>query len=399
MAAQANHVPRLPGYPEELERAENDIVALEARLECQPADLEKRVRRAYRLFHRASLTGIMVHFEAVEAAISETILKFGPKEDLCLLKANLDFRFHRVAEVRRDLEMCPRLAGRFEGRTLLADLDFQEGHYAGARAALEALIDENCTWDNLARLAHWKGKLGGIAEADRLYQEAEDLLTAKQMRSYTWLELQRGMLAFRRGDYAQARMHYERADKAYPCYWHTDEHFAELLAAEGRFEEAEALLQKVIARTDKPELQQALGELYLFTGRPQYAEPWLDRALKTYLESVRRGDVHYFHHLADFYSDARRQSGEAVKWAQKDIEMRSNFSTQATMAWALYNDGQLPRALEYIRLALSSGVQEAGIFSMAATLFDAAGENAKSQSYAQAASQINAKHRNFHMHH
>jgi tetratricopeptide (TPR) repeat protein len=390
---------QLPGYAQELARAELDIATLESRRRSNPGELEKRVRLAYRLFHRASLTGIMAHFEAVDAAIREALDDFGPKEDVCLLKAHLDFRFHRLAEARQDLQMCPKLSGRFEGRVLLADLDYQEGRYEMARLGLEYLIEENRTWDNLARLAHWKSKLGDIAEADQLYEEAEDDLTAKQMRSYAWLELQRGVLALTHGRYVEARTHYQRAEDAYPGHWHTAEHFAELLAAEGKFDEAVILFQEVIARCPKPELQQALGELHLFCGRSEAAQPWFDRALAAYLESVERGGVHYFHHLADFYADARKGPAEAVRWARKDIEMRSNFSTQAAMAWALYCNGQLSEALEYIRLALRSNVRDAGIFSTAATLYDAAGETAESQRFAQAAVEINPKHHNFHMHH
>jgi tetratricopeptide (TPR) repeat protein len=391
--------PQLPGYAEELSSAELDIASLESRRRSDPSDLEKRVRLAYRLFHRASLTGNMAHFAAVEASVSETIAEFGPKEDLCLLKANLDFRFHRLEEVRQDLQMCPLLSGRFEGRVLLADLDFQEGRYDSARLAFEQLIAENRTWDNLARLAHWKSKLGDIDEADQLYEEAEDDLTAKQMRSYAWVELQRGILALTHGRYDDAWKHYRRADAAYPGHWHTDEHFAELMAAEGRFDEAVQLFQEVIARVPKPELQQALGELYVLSGRAQEAEPWFDRALATYLESVQRGGVHYLHHLADFYAHAREEPAEAVRWARMDLQMRSNFSTQAALAWALYRNGQLSEAVEYIDLALSSGVRDAQIFSTAATLYHAAGNTAKSENYAQAASRINPKHQHFHMHH
>jgi len=398
MAAQTTlRAPQLAGYTEELARAEADIANLQSKLQRRPGDQEMRVRLAYRLFHLASLTGNMEQFEAVEAAVRRDLREFGPKEDLCLLKANLDFRFHRLAEVKRDLEMAPLLAGRFEGRVLLADLDFQEGRYEDARLKLEQLIKENPTWDNIARLAHWKCKLGDVAEANHLYEQAEEDLTAKQMRSYAWLELQRGALAFQHGRYLEARMHYRRAEDAYPGHWHTDEHFAELLAAEGRFEEAEALFHKIIARTPKPELQQALGELYLVTGRPFEAQSWFDSALATYLESVRRGEVHYFHHLADFYADAQLEPPEAVRWARKDIEMRSNFSTQTAMAWALYLNGELAEALEYIGLALSSGVQDARIFSAAAKLFEAAGQSG--ESYTQAAWRINPKHHNFHMHH
>jgi tetratricopeptide (TPR) repeat protein len=400
MATQTTlRAPQLAGYTEELARAEADIADLESKLQRRPGDQELRVRLAYRLFHRASLTGRMEQFEAAEEAIREDLRAFGPKEDLCLLKANLDFRFHRLAEVKRALEMSPLLAGRFEGRVLLADVDFQEGRYDAARQGLEELIKENPTWDNLARLAHWKSKLGEAAEADELYEQAEDDLTAKQMRSYAWLELQRGVLAFQQGRYLEARNHYKRADEAYPGHWHTDEHFAELLAAEGRFDEAEALFHKILARTPKPELQQALGELYLVTGRPDEAQPWLDSALATFLESVRRGGVHYFHHLADFYADARVEPAEAVRWARKDIEMRSNFSTQTAMAWALYLNGEPTQALEYMGMALSSGVRDAGIFATAAKLFEATGQSAQSYGCTQAALQTNPKHHNFHMHH
>lgn len=357
------------------------------------------MRLAYRLFHRASLAGLMADFDAVAAAILETMREFGPAEDLCLLKANLDFRFHRLTEVRQDLQMCPLLSGRLEGRVLLADLDFQEGRYQEARLEFERVIGENRTWDNLARLAHWKSKLGEVGEADQLYEEAEDELTAKQMRSYAWLELQRGVLAFTHGHYSDAWAHYRRADKAYPGHWLTDEHIAELLAAEGRFDEALALFQNVVARVQKPEIQQAVGELYLFVGEPLKASPWLDSAAAAYLASVRRGEVHYFHHLADFYTDARDNPPEAVQWARQDIGMRSNFATQTAMAWALYCDGQLSEALEYIRVALSSGVRDAGIFSRAAKLFAAAGDAVESAKYAEAALVVNPKHQDFHIHH
>jgi tetratricopeptide (TPR) repeat protein len=394
MASQTA-APTLPGYAEELNRAELDI----AKLETSRADLSQRVRLAYRLFHRASLTGGPADFDAAEAAVAEALREFGPKEDLCLLKANLDFRFHRLAEVRRDLEMPTMLATRMEGRAMKADLDFQEGRYEAARLEFQRLIEENRTWDNVARLAHWHGKLGDIEEADRLYEEAEDDLTAKQMRSYAWLELQRGVLALTHGRFSDAARHYSRADASYPGHWQTDEHFAELRAAEGNFLEAEELFLRVIARSPRPETQQALGELYTISGRAEEARIWLYRSLAKYLESIDGGGVHYFHHLADFYIDARPEAEEAVRWARKDLEMRSNFSTQAAMANALYLDDQIDEAVKYIRLALQSGVRDAHIYASAAKICEACGEFDESKEYAEAALRINPRHDCFHMHH
>ena len=77
-----------------------------------------------------------------------------------------------------------------------------------------------------------------LLSTDRLYREAEDELTAKEMRSYAWLEVQRGFLAFSRGGYPEARSHYDIAEAAYPGYWLVGEYQAELLGAEGRHAEA-----------------------------------------------------------------------------------------------------------------------------------------------------------------
>jgi tetratricopeptide (TPR) repeat protein len=295
--------------------------------------------------------------------------------------------------------MAPALAGRLEGRVLTADIAFQEGRYEECREGLERVIDEHRTWDHLARLAHWKGKMGDPDGADELYSEAEDDLTAKEMRSYAWLELQRGVLAITHGRYERAGRHYRRANQAYPGHWHVDEHVAELFAAQGQFEEAVALFKSVIARAPKPELRQALGELYVCMSRPEEAQPWFDAALAAYLESVQQGGVHYYHHLADFYADAQEDPVAAVQWARKDLALRSNFSTQSALAWALFKAGEVAEGLEFIREAVASGVQDAGIFWTASSLFEAVGDTSESKRYASAANGINPHCSDFHMHH
>ena len=389
----------MTAYEAELAKAQKDIAALELISGRDRRDLEKRVRLAYRQFHRAALTSAESDFKIVKQTIADIIRDFGPKEDVCLLKANIDGRFHCLAEVKQDLQICPALAHRVEGRSILADIDFQEGRYAQARRTWEELVKEHRTWDNLARLAHWKGRMGEVDEANGLYDEAAQELTAKELRSYAWIEVQRGALALSRGRYDQARKHYERAAASYSGHWHTDEHLAGLLAAEGKPDEALTLLQNVIGRVPKPELKQACGELLLYLGRTEEAQPWLDAAVQAYLSSVQEGAVHYFHHLADFYADAGNQPAEAVKWARKDIELRENFSTQSALAWALFQNGDRAEGVTWIRRALASGVQDGGIFATASALFNASGDMVAGEHYSRAAANINPNGHSFHMHH
>jgi hypothetical protein len=76
-------------------------------------------------------------------------------------------------------------------------------------------------------------------------------------------------------------------------------------------------------------------------GDEHRAKPLFDAAEASYLASARRGEVHYYHHLADFYEDARKNAGDAVKWARQDIMLRENFATQSALAWALHRHGEV----------------------------------------------------------
>ncbi len=382
----------------ELERIDQTIGELEAGAFALPIDSERATKYVYLVYQRASLTGNLAAFEVAEKSLKHAIEELGPASDLYFLKANLDFKFHRLADVRNDLETGRDLRDTMQGRALRADLDFQEGRYQEARAGYEAVIKEDLTWDNLARLAYFKFKFGDVTAAEQLYTEAADELTAKEMRHYAWVELQRGVLKLRQGRYEEARAHYDRAGRAYSGYWLVDDHKAELLGAQGRFDEAAKLYEQVIARTSRPEFQQALGELYQVMGQRDRAEAWYQKALAGYLESAQRGDVHFYHHLADFYADVREDGAEAVKWARKDIALRRNFSTLSALAWALYRAGEFTEALDTMKQALSSGAADAHLFFQAATIYQSAGGNGNGDRYLERAHEINPHYRNFHVH-
>jgi tetratricopeptide (TPR) repeat protein len=382
----------------ELGRIDKEISELRDTAFAAPFDSERATRFAYRLYQRASLTGDFAELEVAEDAIGRAIAQVGNAADLYFVKANLDFKFHRLADVKRDLEMDAGLRDSLQARAIRADLDFQEGRYDDAREGYEAAIRDDRTWDNLARLAYFKFKMNDREGAESLYAEAADELTAKEMRHYSWVELQRGVLDLTRGRYEEAEAHYRRAERAFSGHWQTAEHLAELLAARGELEEAEALYRKVVARVPRPELYQALGELYALMGKHEQAEAWHERALNAYLDSARRGGVHYYHHLVDFFADVREDGAEAVRWARKDVELRDNFSTQAALAWALYRDGQFAEARERVNKALASGASDAHLFHQAGMIHLAAGSRDEGNRYLQAAAAINPHHQNFHVH-
>ncbi|PYS34750.1 MAG: hypothetical protein DMF75_05595, partial [Acidobacteria bacterium] len=276
---------QLTDFEVELDRIDKAIDELGSNALSPPVDSERATKFVYLVYQRASLTGNLRELEDAETALNAAIKHLGPASDLYFLKANIDFKFHRLGAVRLDLETGRDLRDSPQGRALLSDLRFQEGGYDEARKGYEALIDEDRTWDNLARLAYLKWKLGDTARADQLYLEAEDELTAKEMRHYAWVELQRGVLKLRSGRCEDAWTHYDRAGRAYSGHWLVDDHKAECLGALGKFAEAAALYEQCVERVPRPEFQQALGELYQLLGQPDRAESWNQKALAAYLEA------------------------------------------------------------------------------------------------------------------
>jgi len=385
-------------YETELARIHGEISELKDRAVGGPIAIETATRLVHRLNHRAYLTGSPADFKAAETAIDRAIRDVGPLATLYLLKANLDFTFHRWDRAREDLAALSKFGGDARVVALKASLAFQEGGYEEAKRGYQGAIAKNPTWDNLSRLASWEAKFGDPEIADRLYRQAEEEISAKEMRAYVWVELERGVLDLKRGRYDEARAHYRRAEKAYSGYWLVDEHIAELLGAERRFDEAVARYEKVIVHAPRPEFQQALGDLLLLMGRADRAKPWHDKALAAYLGSAERGEVHYYHHLAGFYADVRRDGAEAVKWARKDVELRPNFVTHEGLAWALYRDGQFAEALAAITHALSSGVKDAHLLFHAAMIHLAAGRTDEGKQFLKNAADINPRYENFHVH-
>ena len=385
-------------YALELARIQKDIASLENKVFTPPVDVDQTLKLLHRMYHRAQLTGAAADLQTTQAAIDRAFRELGPLAGLYLLQADLDYKLHRLKRADQDLAPLSRFSG--DGRivVLKAGIDFQQGRYDAAKMGYANALAKSFTWDNLARLAYWQGKFGDPDLAHQLYRQAEQEISAKEMRAYTWVKLQRGLLDLNRGRYAEAMAHYRGAGKAYSGYWLVDEHMAALLGATKKYDAAATLYESVVARAPLPELSQRLGDLYLFMGKPERAKPWHDKALAGYLDSAARGEVNYYHHLAGFYADVRRDGAAAVQWAEKDVALRPNFASQDALAWGLYRAGRFEEAYKVIRTALASGVRDAHLFFHAAMIHLAAGRIDEGKDLLKRAGEINPGYENFHAH-
>jgi tetratricopeptide (TPR) repeat protein len=330
-------------YDAELAKIRRQIAALEGRAFQEPVDLEKASQFAFLKYRYASLTSDFADFAAAESAFDEAIRKAGPSEDLLLLKANFDFKLHRLARTKEDLEKVPDLADGPQARALRADLDFQEGRYAAARQGYESALRKKRTWDNLARLAYLESKTGDAAGAERLYAEAQDEITAKEMRSYAWVELQRGLLDLDQGRYEKALAHYRRADRAYSGYWLIEEHIAEALDLLGRTGEAAELYRGIVGRTRNPEFVNALAAIVDRQDHAAAAALYA-QAEGLFEEQSRLYPEAAIGHFLKYLIGRREADPRLLEMAERNVRLRPNAESKLLLARAWLKLGQPARA-------------------------------------------------------
>jgi tetratricopeptide (TPR) repeat protein len=327
-AAQTDYERELAGIGKKLAEAEA-VPATGA-----PAqEVERATKIAFLAYRRASLTASYPDFKAAETAIDGALLRIGPSEDLYLLKANFDFKLHRLAQTQQDLAHAPDLADDPQVVALRADLAFQEGRYDEARKGYEAVLARKRSWDQLARLAYYKSRTADRAGADRLYAEAGEEITAKEMRSYAWVELQRGLLAFDAGHPEEALARYRRADRAYSGYWLIEEHIAEALGILGRTAEAAALYRRLVERTHNPEFLSALA-LLVEPGDPAAARALDQEAQQSFQEQSRLYPEAALGHRLESLFRRRETSPELLAMALQNVALRPNGDAKLLLARA-----------------------------------------------------------------
>ncbi|MBV9658799.1 MAG: tetratricopeptide repeat protein [Verrucomicrobia bacterium] len=322
-----------------------------------------------------------------------------------VMRTRVELAFHRCQAARADAErLIARLPNQALSFQLLGDALFQQGKLPETETAWQkaqelgearqtslwhtAQLDlaRGHTADALARLA----AAVAAAQADR----------ASSPEGIAWYRVQWGEAAFRSGDWPAAEQQYAAALSAAPQSYAALEHRAELRGAQGKVEEAAEQYRALIARTSRPELMQALGDLYVFNQQPDQAAPWYDQALAAYLAATRAGDeTLYSHHLAGFYSDARLDAEQAVAWAERDLRERPGSPpAHDALAWALCKAGRLDEALRECDAALANGTRDAHILYHAGIIHMCVNDADGGAAFLRRAAEANPCFNKFHVH-
>lgn len=381
------------------------LQALETRVKASPDDFVAWNKIADARLRLLGSTGDLTQLAHAAEAVERSLKISTPEFNYggLALRTRVELASHRFKEAQASAQQLRTIMpDSAYPLGLLGDAYLNLGDYAACERVWNQLLalDKSvlATEPRLAQLDLIHGRIerareryGKVVEAAReLERETPDVLA--------WAHVQFGEIAFRSGDWEIAGQHYDAALAAQPDYYAALEHLAELRGAQGRLDEAIALYTRVIERAPRPEFMQALGDLYLFSGKTGEAKPWHERALAAYLASIEHGESIYYHHLAGFYADSINEPEKAVEWAQRDLTLREGIQAWDTLGWALYKAGKVKEALDFISCALTPGTRDPHILYHAGTILMRSGDLPAGRARLQEALAVNPRYNTFHVH-
>ena len=293
---------------------------------------------------------------------------------------------HKFAE---GLEIANKLHVRepknLDALATIGDAQFELGRYDDAEATFAALYKLAPIPEVVARQANLAETKG---DADRalalLGQAAQAALKKGTAQDTAWYRVRMADVAFQVGKIAEAETFYQNVLKDVPEQHDATFGLALVRQAQGKSDEALALMERAVAIGPDPHMLMAFGDLCLLANRPVEARSQFAR-----LEQATRGQSEYLRARSMFFSDHDRDLPEALKLAEEDFSQRKDVHGSDALAWALYKNGKFAEAAKASADASKLGTPDAKIYYHAGLIHRKLGDRAKAREHLARALAIN----------
>jgi tetratricopeptide (TPR) repeat protein len=267
----------------------------------------------------------------------------------------------------------------------MGDALLELGRYDEAEACFRDLHRRVPGPPSLARLARLSELKGQTDEALRLLRQAAGQKpSAGDTEGPSWYLWRIAEIQLDQGSLDQAAALYRAILMRIPDHHDATFGLGKVRAAQGRNDEARALLEEAVRIAAEPAMLSALGDFYASTGHHAKASETYAR-----LEQVARAHSEYRRELAIFYAEHDRNLPTALELARTDLAARPDIYGQDTLAWAAYKNGRLDEAARASAEALKLGTRDARLWLHAGLIHARLGDHAKARDELRRALAIN----------
>jgi tetratricopeptide (TPR) repeat protein len=270
---------------------------------------------------------------------------------------------------------------------VIADAQIELGRYDEAVQTLQMMVDLRPDMNSYTRISYIRELYGDTDGAlDMMRRAVEGGVPGAE--STAWTRTQLANLYFNLGQLEPAEAEYQHALAEKPGYLYALAGLGRVRAAQGRTDEAIALLNRASQTMPLPEFVITLGDIYLAAGQPQMAQQQYD-LLAVIQQLYQANSVDLELEMALFKADHRQDLAATVAQARQVFERRPSIHAADALAWALYQAGDYREAQSFAQQALRLGTKDALKLFHAGMITYRLGDEPQARDYLERALQIN----------
>lgn len=377
--------------------ARTDLGITNAEAQVAGADdqwlMHENVARSY--MERARLSGDYGDYVAADASLKRAFAVATPGTGPHLVRAQLDFRMHRLADAERQLTLIEGYAipslpdERAEILGMRGDIAFYRGNLPMALQLYEE-ADRLSPGTATFRRAIYAMKTGDFERAESYFDQTkrEARLPPPQFRAF--IELQRGLLDLERGDWPSAETWFRKADRSFPGYWLTQAHLVQMWALRGKVEQAEQGYRKIITRIPQPEVMDALAALYRNQGDAAASREWAQRSSAIWAKRLQQFPQAAYGHALE-HELVLGNPATALALARKNMAARPYGDSATLLGWALLANNRPAEARDVLERLGRTPWRSAQQYVALSQAYAMLGDNDRSDAARDAALKINPR--------
>jgi tetratricopeptide (TPR) repeat protein len=370
--------------------AERAIAQAEKLISKNPKDFEAYNALALALSRRARETSDLGLY-----AKSDEVLE----KSFAISPGNLDGERTRIwvllgkHEFRAALEAAKSLNQKVPDDVMvygfLTDANVELGNYRDAETAAQWMLDLRAgNIPGLTRAAYLRELFGDVDGALELMEMAYQSTPLTESEDRAWITTQMAHLNLSVGRTTQAEKLLEQALRIFPGYHYALGNLAKVRIQQQRFADAVKLLEQKYRSAPHAENLYDLAEALELAGRIGEANTvFREFERKSLLETNLADNSN--HELTFYYADHAHEPGKALEVATREFARRHDVFSLDAYAWAMFVNGQYPKARDQIEVAMAVGIRDAKLFRHAGEIALKCGDAGASQRYFRQATELN----------